>query len=255
MVKPKGSSKKTAHGYLHGFTRDEQDRLYRQARFLEHRVHDRLPFRRCEHLIEVGCGVGAQTEILLRHFPELHVTGDRRVGDEPRRARRRTWRSCRGPTAATTFVTRDAGKLRLRRRTRFDSAFLCWILEHVADPMHVLSETRRVLRPGSPIVVHRGAERDVLPRSRTARTRSPTGGVQRPPARARRRSVRRREARQPAAGGRLPRHRHRGADDPPRQPRSGRARGVPRLLDRAPAVRRAAACASRQGLGRDGRRG
>src|SRR6185436_12497178 len=33
------------------------------------------------------------------------------------------------------------------------SAFLCWILEHVADPSLVLAEVRRVLRSGSPIVV------------------------------------------------------------------------------------------------------
>ena len=38
-------------------------------------VHDRLPFRRRRRLLEVGSGVGAQTEILLRHWPDLHVTG------------------------------------------------------------------------------------------------------------------------------------------------------------------------------------
>ena len=48
-------------GYLPGFTHEEQDRLYRQARVVEDRVHDRLPFRRCRRLLEVGCGVGAQT--------------------------------------------------------------------------------------------------------------------------------------------------------------------------------------------------
>src|ERR1043166_8446964 len=69
------STKKTPTDYLHGFTADEQSRLRRQARFLEHRIHDRLPFRRSKALIEIGSGVGAQTEILLRHFPELHVTG------------------------------------------------------------------------------------------------------------------------------------------------------------------------------------
>jgi SAM-dependent methyltransferase len=36
----------------------------------------------------------------------------------------------------------------------FDAAFLCWVLEHVADPAQVLSEVRRVLRPGSPIVAN-----------------------------------------------------------------------------------------------------
>ena len=64
-----------ASGYLHGFTTEEQGRLYRQARIIEHRVHVGLPFHRAKRLLEVGCGVGAQTEILLRHFPELAVTG------------------------------------------------------------------------------------------------------------------------------------------------------------------------------------
>src|SRR5688500_17143461 len=66
---------KRTTGYLHGFTKEEQERLYRQARFMQHMVHDRLPFRRAKRLIEVGCGVGAQTEILLRLFPDVHVTG------------------------------------------------------------------------------------------------------------------------------------------------------------------------------------
>ena len=35
---------------MHGFTRDEQDRLYHQARFLEHRVHEGLPLRRVRDL-------------------------------------------------------------------------------------------------------------------------------------------------------------------------------------------------------------
>ena len=35
----------------------------------------------------------------------------------------------------------------------FDSAFLCWVLEHVPDPVSVLAETRRVLSSGATIVV------------------------------------------------------------------------------------------------------
>ncbi|MGZ3725937.1 MAG: methyltransferase domain-containing protein, partial [Pseudobdellovibrio sp.] len=35
----------------------------------------------------------------------------------------------------------------------FDGAFLCWILEHVPDPKRILSEVRRVLRPGSPVYI------------------------------------------------------------------------------------------------------
>ena len=36
----------------------------------------------------------------------------------------------------------------------FDGAFICWLLEHVANPTQILSEARRVLRPGSPVVVN-----------------------------------------------------------------------------------------------------
>jgi ubiquinone/menaquinone biosynthesis C-methylase UbiE len=145
------AAKKSTRGYVHGFTRDEQDRLYRQARFLEHRVHEGLPFQRAKNLIEVGCGVGAQTDILLRRHPDLHITGIDASPPNLERARNHMatlpWAKGRAE-----FVHGDAGSMQFDADT-FDSAFLCWILEHVADPLLVLSETRRVLRPGAPIVV------------------------------------------------------------------------------------------------------
>ncbi|MFG0315658.1 MAG: class I SAM-dependent methyltransferase, partial [Planctomycetota bacterium JB042] len=142
---------KASTGYVHGFTPEEQDRLRRQARFLEHRVHDRLPFWHAQHLIEVGCGVGAQTEILLRHFPELHVTGIDQ-SDSNLEVARRNLATVPWAKGRHDLVHADATNLDFKAAT-FDAAFLCWILEHVGDPARVLSETRRVLRPGSPIVV------------------------------------------------------------------------------------------------------
>jgi ubiquinone/menaquinone biosynthesis C-methylase UbiE len=143
--------KPTPTGYLHGFTEDERTRLRRQARFLEHRIHDRLPFRRSKDLVEIGCGVGAQTEILLRHFPDLHVTGIDR-SESNLEAARSHLSGLQWAEGRYSFVLADAGSLEIEA-DRFDSAFLCWILEHVGDPALILSETRRVLRPGSPIVV------------------------------------------------------------------------------------------------------
>ena len=151
MSAQKTTAKKTTTGYLHGFTREEQDRLHRQARFVEHRVHDHLPFRRCRRLVEIGCGVGAQTEILLRHFPELHVTG---VDQSAPNLERANEHLSKLPWAEGRFALaqEDATQLSFESDV-FDGAFLCWILEHVADPALVLSEARRVMRPGSPIVV------------------------------------------------------------------------------------------------------
>jgi ubiquinone/menaquinone biosynthesis C-methylase UbiE len=138
-------------GYVHGFTREEQDRLYRQARFLEPRVHEGLPFHRVKRLVEIGSGVGAQTDILLRRHPSLHVTGVDASATNLARAKRHLGRL---PWARGRYALHagDAGSLDFGA-DEFDGAFLCWILEHVADPMLVLSEARRVLRPGSPIVV------------------------------------------------------------------------------------------------------
>ncbi len=137
-------------GYLHGYTAHEQDRLYRQARQLEFEIHDRLPFRRARNLLEVGCGVGAQSEILLRHFPELHVTG---VDVSPANLARARQHLASLPWAKGRFALQQtAGETLPFAAEAFDGAFLCWILEHVSDPSQVLSEVRRTLRKGSPIV-------------------------------------------------------------------------------------------------------
>lgn len=137
-------------GYLHGYSTKERDRLRRQARFLEPTVHANLPFTRRKRLLEVGSGVGGQTEILLRHFPDLHVTCVELVDEQLADARSFldgvAWAKDR-----FTLVKGDAGQLEFGPET-FDAAFLCWVLEHVKDPARVLSEVRRVLVPGSPVV-------------------------------------------------------------------------------------------------------
>ena len=142
---------KTTAGYLHGFTSEEKKRLYRQARFNEHRVHDRMPYSRSSRLLEVGCGVGAQTEILLRHFPDLHITG-LDAAKTNLDAAQQFLSTIPYATGRFDLALGDAGRMPFDAES-FDSAFLCWILEHVGDPALILSEVRRVLRAGSPIVV------------------------------------------------------------------------------------------------------
>ena len=144
-------SNKKASGYLHGFDETERDRLYRQARFVQHAIHDQLPYRRSRRLLEVGCGVGAQTEILLRLFPDLHVTGidqsDANLKHAAEHLGELPWTADR-----YELTSQDAQSMDFESDA-FDAAFLCWVLEHVGDPAMVLAEVRRVLRPGAPIVV------------------------------------------------------------------------------------------------------
>lgn len=147
---PQHSGPRTTSGYVHGFTAQEEERLRRQARIIEHRIHGALPFHRSQELLEVGCGVGAQTEILLRYFPDLHVLGldasPANLEAAKRHLSQQTWAEGR-----YELVQGDASRLSVEGRT-FDAAYLCWVLEHVADPALVLSEVRRVLRPGAQVV-------------------------------------------------------------------------------------------------------
>jgi SAM-dependent methyltransferase len=137
--------------YLHGFSATEQARLMKQARLAESTVFHDIDYADTRRLLEVGSGVGAQTEILLRRFPDLHATCVDLNGQQVEAARRNL-------DAMPWFEGRyalhqaDATDLPFEPRS-FDAAFLCWVLEHVPTPARVLSEVRRVLAPGAPVYI------------------------------------------------------------------------------------------------------
>lgn len=137
-------------GYLHGYSEEERARLRGQASILSRWVHRDLPYAASRRLLEVGCGTGAQLELLLDAFPALHVTGVDRAPDQLEAARR----NLDGPArAARTSLVEAAAERLPFADGAFDAGFLCWILEHVADPARVLGELHRVLAPGAPVVV------------------------------------------------------------------------------------------------------
>ena len=137
--------------YIHGFSADEQSRLIRQARMFESTLFSHIDYGGATRLLEVGCGVGAQTEILLRRFPELHVTGIDRSPAQLAAAERNlsatAWCDSR-----YALRQADAADLPFPERS-FDAAYLCWVLEHMPSPARVLSEVRRVLSPGATVYV------------------------------------------------------------------------------------------------------
>lgn len=145
------SKKETQFPYLHGFTEKEQERLRKQARFAEHTVYKNVNFSHAKHILEVGSGVGAQSEILLRRFPELKITGID-LSDQQLETAKRLHEKNPFSINRIQFEKMDASKMRFQGE-EFDGAFLCWILEHVPDPLKVLSEVRRVVRPGGSVVI------------------------------------------------------------------------------------------------------
>lgn len=138
--------------YLHGFSDAEQDRLYRQAQFSEQTIFSTIDFSRQKRLLEVGVGVGAQTEILLRRFPRLHVVGIDRSTRQLQQAESLLG-NAPGSAGRYELLEMDASAMDFEMDA-FDGAFICWMLEHASDPARILSEVRRVLQPGSPIVIN-----------------------------------------------------------------------------------------------------
>ena len=137
-----------ADEYLHGFSKEEQKRLYEQARYLEKSVYDGVDFSSARNLIEIGSGVGAQTEILLERFPHLKITG---VDASPEQIKTATTRLKKQISKKQVQLqTGDALNLPFRDDV-FDAAFLCWFLEHVSEPVGILKEAQRVLKPGAVI--------------------------------------------------------------------------------------------------------
>ncbi|MBF0366460.1 MAG: methyltransferase domain-containing protein [Oligoflexia bacterium] len=137
--------------YLHGYTTKEQARLREQARFLEFLTHQDINFSNTKNILEVGCGVGAQSEILLRRFPEAHLTC---IDLNPHQiaSAREHLKKFAHYQGRYTIKEMNACDLSLESKS-FDGAFLCWVLEHIERPEQVLNEVRRVLRSGARIYV------------------------------------------------------------------------------------------------------
>ena len=137
--------------YLHGFSSTEQARLVKQARLAESTVFHDIDYTGVRRVLEVGSGVGAQTEILLRRFPDLRVECVDLNAEQLDAARANLGRM---PWLDGRYALHRADATTLPFDARqFDGAFLCWVLEHVPSPARVLNEVRRVLAPGSPVYI------------------------------------------------------------------------------------------------------
>ncbi|MDH4467560.1 MAG: class I SAM-dependent methyltransferase [Bacteriovoracaceae bacterium] len=145
------NKKKTYAPYLHGFDKSEQQRLIDTAKFSEHSLYQGVDFSENNHVIEIGCGVGAQTEILLRRFPNLKLTSiDLR--DEQLNVAKTYLKENSFKKNRYQLLKMNAEEISFKDET-FDGAFLCWILEHVSNPQKVLLEANRLMLPKSKIYI------------------------------------------------------------------------------------------------------
>ncbi len=132
-----------ADGYIHGFSADEQDRLYQQARVHENIIFSQIDFSGQSHILEVGSGVGAQTVILLERFPQLKITCVDASEAQTTRAKKTLENQI--ANKIVDIHVADAMKMPFKENS-FDGAFVCWLLEHVQNPIGILKEIKRALK-------------------------------------------------------------------------------------------------------------
>lgn len=138
--------------YVHGYTTREFERLEDQAGILEAILHDGTEYGEGEYVLEAGCGVGAQTVALCRRSPEARFVSIDLSEESLEQAKERMARS----GCTNVEFQRASIKDLPFSDNSFNHVFVCFVLEHLDDPVAALKELKRVLRPGGSLTVIEG---------------------------------------------------------------------------------------------------
>jgi len=115
---------------------------------------ERLPLAPPCRFLALGCGTGVEVRALRRRVaPEVSLVGIDHSGALVERARQET--ADEGLSENVEYLTGDAHDLPYAGG-EFDVVTLHTLISHVEDPLRVLTEARRVLRPGGTLAVFDG---------------------------------------------------------------------------------------------------
>jgi ubiquinone/menaquinone biosynthesis C-methylase UbiE len=145
-------------GYIHGYSDDEAERLLAQARFLAPFVIEGLPLDGVTRVLEVGVGVGAETQLLRARWPELRITGV----DVSQGSLERAHQTLRDQPRGAVELLRASGAHLPFADGEFEAALFIWVLEHVPDPQAVLRDVARCLQPGGRVIAAEVYNRTLL---------------------------------------------------------------------------------------------
>ena len=139
-------SKPRPQKYIHGFSYNEQNRLIEQSIFLEPYIYNNVDFSNCRHIIEIGCGVGAQIQRLLNRWSHLKITGIDISESQIRRAKKYLQHYIEA--GQVSLHVSHAAELPFPDQS-FDGALICFVLEHADNPLKILKQLKKVMQPGS----------------------------------------------------------------------------------------------------------
>jgi ubiquinone/menaquinone biosynthesis C-methylase UbiE len=138
--------------YVHGYSEREAKRLKDQANTLDHLLHHDSVWNDGSLILEAGCGVGAQIRIIApankgSQFISIDISHESVESA-------RTMAASLG-ISNVSFQQADIFHLPFPDN-HFDHIFVCFVLEHLPNPITALQMLKRVLKPGGTIMVIEG---------------------------------------------------------------------------------------------------
>ncbi len=138
--------------YVHGYEGRENERLQDQADALVEILHSDTAYPEGSRVLEVGCGVGAQTVTLARRSPGARFTSIDISARSIAEARRRV---AQAGATNVEFLQTDVYHLPFEAAS-FDHLFVCFVLEHLPRPVEALVALRELLPPAGTVTVIEG---------------------------------------------------------------------------------------------------
>ncbi len=136
-----------AEHYIHGFSEAERRRLLAQAQMLATPVFGGLDFSQDRSLLEVGCAVGAELQLIEQRAPHLALTGL-----DLSAVHLHAGRAWLADHAQIRLVRGDAHALPFADNS-FDVGMTIWVLEHLQEPAAVVRELLRVVKPTGRVIL------------------------------------------------------------------------------------------------------
>jgi len=138
--------------YVHGYTDREIKRLMEQSLILEELLHSGTFYPEESRVLEVGCGVGAQTCILARRNPGAFFQSMDISEESINIASKMAFRD---EITNVEFTHSDIYDHPIEPES-FDHIFVCFVLEHLKAPGDALNIFYQALKKGGTITVIEG---------------------------------------------------------------------------------------------------
>lgn len=138
--------------YLHGFTKMEAERLLIQAKALSPFIQSDTQFPPNSKVLEVGCGVGAQTILLAQRYPNVQFEAIDHSGESIEKAN--TLVQMQGITNIH-FKQADLLKLPYPPES-FDCIISSFVFEHIEDPVGALRTCQKAIKKEGSITLIEG---------------------------------------------------------------------------------------------------